>query len=552
MNTKLSQPIRQSMIIILIALSLMVSVNSTARMWITTKWVVECIDPVDCEPANEILAAQLIKGSEWLKSLGFEGPASMSNLDLGHEELDYWIANVSDEQVAQMGLDFTGKYEYLDEIIWLTSDDYFNLGEPGMTHNDDDYILGNLKTVVGFHELFHAVQNANEYYLSSEDAHKWIREGTAVAAQLDYARHVEPDADAGFSTGTHTNPIHQPVDLMDNYLTAGFWLFIGTHIGSEPRIAYLKDLFRNKGLAEDSGIAGVDDFLKPHGGMFKLFPLYMAKLPFNRAFGQVNEWQLSLPSGKDEISKNFSGSVKQIAAAAGKLSVSHQSEKPVEVRIEFAGDDSDLHLIVDGTLQLNQQLPDRNVFAKQVNGQKENFELVIAEVAQTATKSKNRNFTVKVTLKELKPLPCGFRAEVGSGVPMAGFHEGPGRMLGNMVVLSDPKTGWEARVEIPAKTPGTYQTSFQATAFIVDHPNCPGCAEFWQDDDAQIEITAIDNDRKTGFVEGSFSGIAEWKGSGSTGEAKPFTVQVHKFRALKFSIRKNGAMQSCVDYWENR
>lgn len=125
-------------------------------------------------------------------------------------------------------------------------------------------------------------------------------------------------------------------------------------------------------------------------------------------------------------------------------------------------------------------------------------------------------------------------------------------MLGNLMILSDPKTGWEARVEIPAKQPGTYQTSFQATALIVDHPSCPGCAEFWQDDNAQIKITAIDNDRKTGFVEGSFSGIAAWKGGGSTGDATPFTVKVDKFRALKYSVRKTGAMQACVDYWKNR
>lgn len=562
-----SQPNKIHLIIIL-SFALLTTFSSQSGRWLTTDWVVECIDPPDCEPAKSVLTNQLKKGSEWLKEIGFEGPASFSNLELGETELTHWIANISDERVAQLGADFTGLYDVQEELIWLTSIDYFNMvnpepdpgndsnpdaePNPQITHEDPLYMLGNLKTVVAVHELFHAVQNASEYHLPFDAAHKWIREGTAVAVQLDYARYVETDTEARYKTGHHTRPIFQTVDLSDQYLTAGFWLFIGEHLGLKPRTVYLHDLFKNKLLSEDNGIAGLDDFLNPHGGMYKIFPLYMAKVPFKDTFGTPKEWQLRLPANQSEISKNFSGSVQQIAGSAAQITVSHQSELPVEVRIEFVGDDSDLHLIVDKTLQLNQQHPQRNVFTQQVNEYKESFELVIAEVAEQATASKNRNFTVKVTLKELQPLPCGFKAEVGSGVPMAGYHEGPARMIGNLMVLSDPKTGWEARVEIPAKTTGTFKSTFQAAAVIVDHPECPGCVEFWESDNAQMQITAIDTDRKTGYVEGSFSGIASWKGGGSTGTATPFNVNVSQFRALKYSVRKTGALQKCVDYWKNR
>ncbi|MEZ5497377.1 MAG: hypothetical protein R3F25_11230 [Gammaproteobacteria bacterium] len=539
--------------LLLLLIIALISSNSYAGRWLTTDWVVECIDPVNCEPANEVLASQLKKGSVWLKGLGFEGPASFSNLELGEPELTHWIANISDEKVSQLGVDFTGRYDTDEELIWLTSNHYFNVGASGSTHDDPYYKLDNLKTVVGVHELFHAVQNASEYHLPFDEKHRWIREGTAVAVQLDYAIEIETDTDALYMRGNHTRPLDQPFELMDNYLTAGFWIFVGNQLGARPRTVYLHEMFQNELLAKDTGIAGVDDFLKPHGGMYKIFPLYMAKIDFDISFGEPSQWQLKLPPNQKEISKNFNGSVQQIAATASMLTVAHQSELPVEVRIEFVGNDSDLHLIVDKTLQLNQQQPQRNVFVQQVNENMESFEVVVAEVAKDVKLSKNRDFTMKVTLRELQPLPCGFKAEVGSGVPMAGYHEGPARMIGNLMVLSDPKTGWEAHVEIPAKTTGTFKTTFEAVAIKVDRPECPGgCVEYWESDDAQIQITAIDNDRKSGFVEGSFSGIASWKGGGSTGNATPFSVKVDKFRALKYSVRKKGALQTCNNYWKNR
>ena len=551
----MQQPIHQLKIntLLLLLIIALISSNSYAGRWLTTDWVVECIDPVNCEPANEVLASQLKKGSVWLKGLGFEGPASFSNLELGEPELTHWIANISDEKVSQLGVDFTGRYDTDEELIWLTSNHYFNVGASGSTHDDPYYKLDNLNTVVGVHELFHAVQNSSEYHLPFDEKHRWIREGTAVAVQLDYAIEVETDTDALYMRRDHTRPLDQPFELMDNYLTAGFWIFVGNHLGARPRTVYLHEMFQNELLDKDTGIAGVDDFLKPHGGMYKIFPLYMAKVPFENSFGEPSQWQLKLPPNQKEISKNFNGSVQQIAATASMLTVAHQSELPVEVRIEFVGNDSDLHLIVDKTLQLNQQQPQRNVFVQQVNENMESFEVVVAEVAKDVKLSKNRDFTMKVTLRELQPLPCGFKAEVGSGVPMAGYHEGPARMIGNLMVLSDPKTGWEAHVEIPAKTTGTFKTTFEAVAIKVDRPECPGgCVEYWESDDAQIQITAIDNDRKSGFVEGSFSGIASWKGGGSTGNATPFSVKVDKFRALKYSVRKKGALQTCNNYWKNR
>jgi hypothetical protein len=546
--------------------ALFMPLTSNASDWRSTRWVVECIDPPDCEPANQIIAEQLSRASEWLEGLGFEEPAAFSNLDLNpnDQNLEYWIANISDSDVAKKGLDLLGVYDAAEEMIWLTSDNYFNLGNPGESHDDLLYKLRNVNTILSVHELFHAVQNSVNYKIPLEYEYKWLKEGTAVAVQLDYALSVESDTDPEFSTGMHKNPLHEPGDDRGNYLTAGFWIFLGKQLGSTPRTAYLNELFRNDKLPGHNGIAGVDDFLKNrfsvegdgttnHGGLARYFPLYLAALPFEDTFGEPDAWQLQLPVNKKSISKVFSGRVREIAGTAGKLSVPHHPEKVVEISIEIEGEDSDLHLIVDGAVQKFGPGGQRNIFRSQLKDRDETFKIVVAEVADNAIDSTDRNFNIKVTLKELIAPPCGFQAEVGAGVPMSGHHEGPARLIwGKLAILSDPKTGWEARVEIPGKTTGSYDTTFQAAAIIVDAPGCPGCAEFWQSNDAKLEITAIDTDRKSGFVEGGFSGVAKWLGGGSTGDAKPFTVNVKQFRAVSYGVRSTSASSECVEYWQNR
>jgi len=550
------QPTIQSVILsVSLLLSLLAVINpgtSEAKQWLTTEWKVLCVDPVDCEPANHVMAEQLIKASQWLEGLGFEAPSSYSNLELGDAEFKYYVAKISDAKVAERKHLVTGFYDINDELIWLSSDDYFSLGKPGQQHSDDMFKILNLPTVISVHELFHAVQHADAYYLPVNKENSWIREGTAVAVQMDYALLVEPDTDSLFMSGQHTTPLHQPEGVYGKYMTAGFWLFVGNKLHSQPRTAYLDQLLRNKLLAQGSGIAGIDDYLKDYGGLYKMFPMYLASLPVTQTFGEPDAWRLQLSKNQTSTSKKFSAKVNQLAGDAARLTVSHQSEQAVEVHIAFEGDHSDLHLIVNGELQVFGPAGLKNVYTAKLKDNKETLDIVVAEVAQDATESVARDYAIKVTLKEVAAPPCGFHAVVGGGVPMAGIHEGPARKLGNLVVLSDPKTGWEARVEIPGKSVGSYDTSFQAAAFIVDHPNCPGCVEFWQSDDAKMKITAIDTDRKTGFAEGNFSGTASWKGSGDIGEYTPFKVTVKEFRALNYSVREKGALQACVDYWRNR
>lgn len=59
----MQQPIHQLKIntLLLLLIIALISSNSYAGRWLTTDWVVECIDPVNCEPANEVLASQLKK-----------------------------------------------------------------------------------------------------------------------------------------------------------------------------------------------------------------------------------------------------------------------------------------------------------------------------------------------------------------------------------------------------------------------------------------------------------------------------------------------------------
>lgn len=389
-----------SLILMLGIPGMLLTASAIAQEWGTTDWVVECIDPTDCEPANEIYARQLTAASEWLSSLGFEEPISFNNLVLGESELRHWIANVSDAHVEQQGQDLAGIYEPVEELIWLRSGGYFTLGEPGQTHEDPWYMVRTASSVTSVHELFHAVQRAEKYHLPFADEWHWIKEGTATAVMLDYALEVEPDTEVRFPSRRYDAPLHKPPEEIDSYRTAGFWLYLGEKLQSTPRIAYLHNLLQEEKLVEGVGVAGVDAYLQPYGGLYKLFPLFVSELQFLTAFGEPSQWQARLPARQEQITKRFRGNVREIAGTAGQLAVSHASGKPVEIEIRFRGDHSDLHLIVDGAAQALGPDGDRNVFSRSLQNQSETFNIVVAGVAEDAVESSDRTFELEVTLQE--------------------------------------------------------------------------------------------------------------------------------------------------------
>jgi hypothetical protein len=369
--------------------------------WDTYEWQVECIDPQDCAPADAVYAEQLRQASEWLDGLGFEPPAALDNQVLGGRHLDYRIANVSDADVTRDRLDAAGYYDAAEELIWLRSDVYFNVGEPGQTHDDPFFYIGNVTAVTSVHELFHAVQNAPEYEIPTlEEPWRWLRESTATAVQIAFASDVE-QTQAGFVTRHHDLPLHEPATREDMYKTARFWLFLGQELQSADRIAYLDSLFRESSLSKDNGIEGIDDFLEPVGGLYKMFPRYIAEIPPEAAFASLDDWQVQLEDGKSEVTRQFSGHVRQIAGSAGRLRVTHHSENAVEIEVRFSSDDADLHLIVDGRVQELGPDGERNVFRSRLESDSETFDIVVAEVAERAERSQDRDFELSVRLREV-------------------------------------------------------------------------------------------------------------------------------------------------------
>lgn len=276
----------------------------------------------------------------------------------------------------------------------------------------DSYVRGADDVIV--HELVHAIQLAYrgeaffELPVSSNDAadlhnlmhlRGWITEGTAEAVAQAWVNHNGTGQVQG-SGRRHDHPLHEPVAILDAYGTARFWLFLGAEIESEARIAYLEEMLQVSDLSTGNGVSGVDEFLKTKGGLFALFPRYLATLPVDGTFGEIAQWQVRLPAGQTQATRRFRGSVREIAGTAARLHVDHSSEKPVAVEIRFRGDDSDLHLIVNGQVRVLGPGGGRNVFTTQMQDRSQTFELIIAEVAERAELSADQVFEVEVQVRE--------------------------------------------------------------------------------------------------------------------------------------------------------
>lgn len=306
--------------------------------------------------------------------------------------------------------------EYFVAVVYVYAEDFCG-GRFGCFNSQDrrlyvaDPYIQEEKAIV--HELFHAIQLAYGAELfevlgtqaQSQTANNmiqlrgWIAEGTAEAVGFAWASRGTPQAVAP-PIRRYDVPLHKPASTEDTYNTAAFWQFVGLELQSPDGIQYLEELLREEGLSIDNGLLGVDAFLKPYGGLSKLLPRFLARQPFGEAFGDVAQWRATLPAGETERSKTFTGHVRAVAGKAGRLEVTHSSERPVDVEIRFRGDDSDLHLIVDGEVRTLGADLGRNVYTTRLGGGSEAFEIVVAEVAANAESSAARQFDLEVLLKE--------------------------------------------------------------------------------------------------------------------------------------------------------
>ena len=116
-NFQMTQTVFHRFTLLLAVIILMPS-SINAAYWRTTQWLVQCVEPVDCEPANLVFAEQLSKASVWLRDLDFEEAASFNNLDLGDDSLKHWIASISDSRVDQEEHSLAG-CEMKTILIWV-------------------------------------------------------------------------------------------------------------------------------------------------------------------------------------------------------------------------------------------------------------------------------------------------------------------------------------------------------------------------------------------------------------------------------------------------
>jgi len=419
---------------------------AVAGEWPWTAWDVGCVDPDPCAPADEVYEPLLEHASSWLDDLGFGAPkVTVKRLtwdEEGNPVLDgrrVWYAEVDDSKNAEsVGIYYSGT-----DQLFLRGDAYFTLGEPGEEHDQDEYGARLLYQFTPVHELFHAVQNGYQDIAGTE--RDWIWEGSAAAVQKAYSDAFEPELGTRRRTRRFDDSLHRPASGQV-YGTWLFWRDVGRQIGSPSEIQYLREVLAED-LEENLGLDGVDRALKRFGGLYRQYPRFLAGLGVARGhFGPPAVHRVELARGRSEVKRGFPGKVRRVAGKAAKVEVSHASDQPVEVEISFVEDHPDLHLIVDG------QVYDHGTFGAGnryedllLNRDRASYEVIVADVATEAGESRDLDYQLQVTLREVGD--CAMTARVTGDVGGSYFGdvahfstEGGATIYGT---FSNPEAGLE-------------------------------------------------------------------------------------------------------------
>lgn len=393
----------------------------SAGDWPWTRWDVDCRDPDPCDPADELYVDLLEHASAWLDGLGFGYPKVLVKEridpeDPGGPRTDFYYAEVSDSK-NERDSESIGVYFPDQEELFLRSDAYFTMGDPGTTFDDPEYGLDESFQFTPVHELFHAVQN--NYQNIGDDDRDWIWEGTADAVLRAYADEFEPELGVKLRARvTFDQPLHKPPTDGDAYGTWFFWRNVGQAIGSPSSIGYLSTLLAED-MEDNNGLDGVDNGLRAYGGLYKQLPIFFARLDIdNRYFGTAKKIEATMPRDRRKYEKEFPGTVKEVAGSAHKLKVKANpggSGKPIEVEIRFKEDHPDLHLIVDGHRYDGAELGPRSLYRSLITqGSQRDFDIVVANVAEEAASSKKKSYTLVVTLRRVDW--CSMTARVSGDV----------------------------------------------------------------------------------------------------------------------------------------
>lgn len=348
-----------------------------AQTWVDRPWVVECTDPPECSPADEIYRQHLEAAANWLGGLGFKSPV----LAPASGQFGKFYVEVSDQHTEDK--EYVGVYYKVARKLYLNSEYFFTLGDPGQDFDDPEYQVELSKPFTPVHELFHAIQ-ANDQPGRLPD---WIGEGTADAVRKAYMQRFEPESEAEPRLDrSYADSLHQPGSKTAGYATWRFWYDVGNQLGSPDGIQYLQDVL-TQDLSQNEGLDGVDQALP--GGLVTQLPRFFAGLSLAGFEPERHDI-----SGSDlPIVKRFDLGIEPVAGKGAAVTVSADRQEDVTVNFAIEFDNPDLHLIVDGDVY-----GQSNATFSMAAGSEKTFDVVIANVAQTASASQPQNAVLRVTV----------------------------------------------------------------------------------------------------------------------------------------------------------
>lgn len=286
--------------------SLLTPAAASAQWQKSTDWLLLCTAYVEsyfgadgpvCDQTHSIggIKSTLDEASRWLEGLGFASPAVSANLDLaphmeGQPEVyqGAQLASQRDPRCEERycawlvyGLGAHGAYSRRDSSLAL---DPFNITEGGLEPGYDEGF--------GFaevHELFHAVQLA---YPDMEERDEidwidWLLEGSAQhVARMAGARQGMTTSGAvwrrAYDQSLHVPPTEDEKSSEYYAWAYGselFFDFLGEHLGSPDRVAYLRDVLERIDADGTGPLVAIDDVLDSETGkgLDDAFPEFVRK-----------------------------------------------------------------------------------------------------------------------------------------------------------------------------------------------------------------------------------------------------------------------------------
>jgi hypothetical protein len=297
---------------------------------------------------------------------------------------------------------------------------------PGALEDGVSYDEGYMLSPV--HELFHGVQYG--YVASLPRSLLWIREGTAEAVRHAWAKKTYGGSE--LAARDYDYPLHQPrvgagcTKNTEAYDTGHFWYHLGADIGAVDRIAYLRSVLDELSAdAGNRGLKAVAKALNPHGGLYDLYPQFIARHADDpeEHFHHPKSVPLSLPS-KITDDEAVYAPLKPLTTRAYVVRASVPEGKTGQLRITFENDHPDLHLIVEGERHdlTRSEGDERNVYRTTLS-EPDTLLVRVANVAKDPAASQKRPYTLELSLDEVNPCaPQGMIAAMNrdrfvSGLP---------------------------------------------------------------------------------------------------------------------------------------